>query len=361
MKPNLLAMSLPELEVYVQANAQPKFRARQIQEWLLKGVPFEKMENLPKAFRTHLQQTAQSGLIEIVEILRSQKDETEKYLFLLTDGNVIEGVSMRYHYGTTLCVSSQVGCAMACAFCASAIGGKVRDLAAHEMLAQVIAVNAHLEQFGQRVHNVVIMGSGEPLDNYDNTVSFLRQANSLLGIGIRNISVSTCGLVQPMLRFAQEGLPVTLSLSLHAADDETRMRIMPIAHKYSIAQTLEALWNYTAVTNRRAVIEYAMIAGVNDTKQQALQLAGLLANKLCHVNVIPLNSVKERSLFTAQEQSIAQFMQVLQQNHISVTRRRSLGEDIEGACGQLRRKTIQAGGVIDHEYCKGNASGQGAG
>ncbi len=337
----LLSMNLPELTDWLKALRYPAFRGKQLYEWLLKGVPFEGMTNLPKDFRAKLARTAVANPVRIRDAFVSRLDGTEKYLYELDDGNLIEGVLMRYHHGNTLCLSTQVGCHMGCAFCASTLEGCVRSLTPGEMLGQIVAVNARLN--GDRVDNVVLMGSGEPLDNYDNVMKFLRLMNDEKGLNmsLRGVSLSTCGLVPNMYRLAEEGLPVTLSLSLHAPNDEIRKKLMPVAKVYAMDDVLAACRNYVEKTGRRVIFEYAMVGDVNCEPAHADELAHRLRGLQCHVNLIPLNEVKERGALKAPTQAqIDRFMKRLQERHISVTRRREMGDDIQGACGQLRRRTI---------------------
>lgn len=347
MEDCLLGYSLEELtEAFRQMGEKP-FRAKQVYGWLHKGADFEEMRNLPAALRQKLQEQETAIGVSILKTLRSQKDGTEKYLFSLRDGNVVEGVLMRYHYGNTLCISSQVGCRMGCAFCASTLEGRVRDLTAGEMMGEVIAVNRLHAQGDQRgVTNVVMMGSGEPLDNYDNVVRFLRLLSAPEGIciSLRNVSVSTCGLADRIDDLAKENLPITLSISLHAPTDEARRRIMPIAHRYDLARLMKACRDYVGVTGRRIVFEYALIEGVNTALADADRLAQLTRGLLCHVNLIPLNDVPERNLSAPSQQGIDAFQKRLEEKGVSVTRRREMGADIEGACGQLRRKHLSTEG-----------------
>ena len=339
----LLSFSLRELTDYLAALGEAAYRAKQLYAWLTKGADFSEMSNLPLAFRQRLSQTAIANPVKIIRSVASQIDGTEKYLYELPDGNIIEGVLMRYHHGDTLCLSTQVGCRMGCAFCASTLEGCVRSLTPGEMLGQIIAVNRRLPD-DERVGNIVLMGSGEPLDNYDNVVKFLRLAGDEAGLNmsLRNVSLSTCGLVPAMYRFAHEGLPVTLSLSLHAPNDEIRRKIMPVARAYGIEETLEACRNYVRVSGRRAIIEYALIGDLNCENEHADELARRLRGFQCHVNVIPLNAVEERASLTPPTPSqVDRFIDRLRTRHISVTRRREMGDDIQGACGQLRRHALK--------------------
>ena len=343
MKTQLLSMTPEELGVYLKELGQPAFRAKQLFAWLHQGVPFERMSNLPKSLRETLAENCLDNPVQVLETITSKLDGTIKLLYRLHDGHVIEGVLMRYKYGNTLCVSTQVGCRMGCAFCASTLDGCARSLSAGEILGQIVCANGVLAPQGQKVGNVVLMGSGEPLDNYDNVVRFLRilRMEGGLCIGMRSVSLSTCGLVPNMRRFAQEDLPVTLSLSLHAPNDEVRKRLMPVANAYTMDETLDACRYYIEKTGRRVIFEYALVHGVNAAPEQAAQLADRLRGMQCHVNLIPLNSVPERGLTGVSECEVDAFRCVLEQKNISVTRRREMGDDIEGACGQLRRRYLR--------------------
>ena len=343
MKTQLLSMTPEELGVYLKELGQPAFRAKQLFAWLHQGVPFERMSNLPKSLRETLAENCLDNPVQVLETITSKLDGTIKLLYRLHDGHVIEGVLMRYKYGNTLCVSTQVGCRMGCAFCASTLDGCARSLSAGEILGQIVCANGVLAPQGQKVGNVVLMGSGEPLDNYDNVVRFLRilRMEGGLCIGMRSVSLSTCGLVPNMRRFAQEDLPVTLSLSLHAPNDEVRKRLRPVANAYTMDDVLDACRYYIEKTGRRVIFEYALVHGVNAAPEQAAELAGRLRGMQCHVNLIPLNSVPERGLTGVSEREVDAFRRVLEQKNISVTRRREMGDDIEGACGQLRRRYLR--------------------
>ena len=347
MEDCLLGYTLEELTAYLQTLGEKPFRAKQLYGWLHKGADFDEMRNLPAALREKLKQSDTAIGVSIIKTLVSQKDGTEKYLFSLRDGNVVEGVLMRYNYGNTLCISSQVGCRMGCKFCASTLEGRVRDMTAGEMLSEVVAVNRlHAQGDKRGVTNIVMMGSGEPLDNYDNVVRFLRLVSAPEGINIslRNVSVSTCGLADRMDDLARENLPITLSISLHAPTDEARRRIMPIANQYSIERLMKACRDYVDKVGRRIVFEYALIEGVNTSLEDADKLAALTRGLLCHVNLIPLNDVPERDLRAPGHKGIDAFQKRLESLHVSVTRRREMGADIEGACGQLRRKHLSTEG-----------------
>ena len=335
-----------ELEDLLVSLGEPKYRAKQVFSWLSHGTMPEDMTNLPKQLRDKLSGLPY-GKVGIFKKLVSEKDGTAKYLFSLEDGNIVEGVLMRYHYGNTVCLSTQVGCRMGCAFCASTLEGRVRDLSAGEMLGEVIAVeNSEPKPAngGRAVTNLVLMGSGEPLDNFDNVVRFLNLVTNpdSLGISPRNISVSTCGIVPRISEFMEKAPHVTLSVSLHAHDNETRSRIMPVNKQYPIEDLLAAAKQYADGTGRRVVFEYALIHGVNASEKDAVALSKRLKNICCHVNLIPLNPVPERNLDGATRQEAQQFRMWLEREHISATVRREMGTDIEGACGQLRRKTIHA-------------------
>ncbi len=348
-KTQLLSMTPEELSAFLTEMGQPAFRAKQVFAWLHQGVPFAQMSNLPKALRERLAEACLDNPVSVLETVRSKLDGTMKLLYRLPDGHVIEGVLMRYKYGNTLCLSTQVGCRMGCAFCASTLDGCARSLTPGEMLGQIVCANGVLRQEAAegetpKVGNIVLMGSGEPLDNYDNVVKFLRilRMEGGLCIGMRSVSLSTCGLVPQMLRFAEEDLPVTLSLSLHAPSDEIRRRLMPVARTYAMDDVLAACRNYIGKTGRRVIFEYALVHGVNASPEQAALLASRIRGMQCHVNLIPLNSVPERGLTGVTEREVEAFKRALEQKGVSVTRRREMGDDIEGACGQLRRRYLQS-------------------
>ncbi|MHC1786717.1 MAG: 23S rRNA (adenine(2503)-C(2))-methyltransferase RlmN [Christensenellales bacterium] len=342
-KAALLGFYPQELQAWLLRQEQPAFRSGQLFGWLHKGASFEEMSNLPAALRETLRQTAIDQPAEILRRQVSAIDGTVKYLFSMGDGHCVEGVQMRYRYGVTLCLSTQVGCLMGCSFCASTLEGKARDLSAAEMLGMVLLVDRELA--GERVHNVVLMGSGEPFDNYDEVVRFLRLVSHPegLNVGLRHISLSTCGLVDKMLAFAEEGLPVTLSVSLHAPNDQVRQQMMPIAKRWPMDQLLDACRRYIARTGRRVVFEYALVEGVNNLPEHARELAARLRGMQCHVNLIPLNTVPERQLRGVSARGAASFLHALEALHLSCTLRREMGDDIAGACGQLRRQYLKAG------------------
>ena len=343
----LTGMTSGELTEWIKAQGQPAFRGKQIFRWIHQGRDFDGMTNLPKELRERLRETCVAQPVSILLERVSALDGTVKFLFGLRDDNCVEGVLMRYKYGVSLCISTQVGCRMGCRFCASTLDGCVRNLTAGEMLGEILATNRYHEQRGgERVSHIVLMGSGEPLDNYENTVRFLRllREEEGLRLSLRNVSLSTCGLVPQMRRFAEENLPVTLCVSLHAPNDEIRRRMMPIANLYAMEDILDACRYYVEKTGRRVIFEYALSAGVNSSESNAEELAERLRGMQCHVNLIPLNEVRERDMKGVTEDTVSRFMKTLEMHHISVTRRREMGDDIEGACGQLRRKTLEDNG-----------------
>ncbi len=348
---DLASMNPAELADWCRAKGLPAFRGKQIFQWIHRGADFDGMTNLPAALRERLAETACAQPVGVRTLRVSRLDGTVKFLFALADGNCVEGVLMHYHHGHTLCISTQVGCKMGCAFCASTLAGCVRSLSAGEMLGQILCANRHLAGTGDpdpRVHNVVLMGSGEPFDNYDAVTRFLRLLREPEGvcIGLRNVSLSTCGLVPRMRQFAEEDLPVTLSVSLHAPNDEIRRRLMPVAFTWPIGEVLAASRYYVEKTGRRVIFEYALVDGVNAGEEQAAELAGRLRGLQCHVNLIPLNSVPERGLSGVDEETVRRFLRALEARHISATRRREMGDDIEGACGQLRLREHPAAAIF---------------
>ena len=335
---NLLDYSCDDLKVLAKELGQPEFRGKQIYEWIYRGADsFEDMSNLPKSFRESLSQKATVNSVKICEKYVSDIDETRKYLLELSDGNFIESVLMKYEYGYTICVSSQVGCKMGCKFCASTLNGWVRNLTPGEILGQIMCVQKDL---GQRISNIVMMGIGEPLDNFDNVLKFIELVNAPggLNIGQRHISISTCGLADKIRELAERKLQITLLISLHAPDDERRSRIMPINNKYSIPQLMDACDFYIQQTGRRISFEYTLISGVNDNLAEADKLADLVRGKLCHVNLIPVNKVKETGFDKSSRQSVEKFRERLEKRGISATVMREMGSDINAACGQLRNK-----------------------
>jgi 23S rRNA (adenine2503-C2)-methyltransferase len=335
-----MGMFPDELKAYLEEFGQPAFRAMQIFMHLHKGLRFDEMLNIPKSLRDELAVKATDQPVEILDKRVSRLDGTVKFLFSLKDGHCVEGVLMNYHHGYSLCISTQVGCAMGCKFCASTISGCERNLTAAEMLGQVQCANREI--MDSHVGNIVLMGSGEPLNNYEHVVRFLRLVSHEKGlnIGLRHISLSTCGIVPQMRKLALEGLPVTLSVSLHAPNDALRKQIMPVAAAYSLAEILDACRFYIEKTGRRVVFEYALIENLNCSVKHAAELASLLRGMQCHVNLIPLNSVPGNELKGAEESKISAFESELGNRNISVTRRREMGDDIQGACGQLRQSRI---------------------
>ena len=338
-KLDILSMTYKEIEDAIIEMGEPKFRAKQIYGWILKGMWGNEMRNVPASLHKKLDDVFEFRLPTVKLKLVLQIDGTIKYLFELIDGECIEAVFMQYEHGNTLCISSQVGCRMGCKFCASTLLGKVRDLEPSEMLGQIISAE---KDTGKRISNVVMMGIGEPLDNYDNTVKFLRlvSQDDGLNIGLRHISVSTCGLVNKIDDLAEEGLPITLSISLHAYDNEIRSSIMPVNNKYPIEQLLSSCNRYFDKTGRRISFEYTLISGKNDTQEGAIALSKILKKYIkgpCHVNLIPLNEVKETKLVTSKNANA--FKNKLISLGINATVRRRLGSDINASCGQLRRKS----------------------
>ncbi len=341
----LLDLDIKELEELLVGRNCPKYRARQIMRWLLCGCDFSEMSNLPKDLRESLAVEHVACPIEIAEALKS-KDGSVKFLYKLFDGNIIEGVYMPHDYGNTLCVSTQVGCRMGCAFCASGIGGLVRNLTPGEILGQFVAVNRYLggTMTDRKLSNIVLMGSGEPLDNFDNVVKFILLVSDAdgLGVGRRSISLSTCGLADNMRRLADLGLGVTLSLSLHATLDEYRRKLMPVANKYSVTETVDAARYYFKKTGRRVVFEYSMVKGVNMSFSDARRLSELTKGMAAHVNLIMLNKVVGKNIEGCTPLEAERFCEKLKSLGVSATIRRSMGADVEGACGQLRRKRLNS-------------------
>ncbi len=341
---NLMDMSLEELEQMLSGMGQQKFRAKQIFKWVNSGIKsIDDMTNLSKQLRLNLSQVANISRIRQVNKLQSQIDSTAKYLFELEDGNIIESVLMEYKHGFTACISSQAGCRMGCTFCASTGANFSRNLTAGEMLDQVMSMQ---EDSGNRIGHIVLMGIGEPLDNYDNVVKFLRLVNHPDGlmIGLRNISLSTCGIVPRILQLAQENIPITLSVSLHSARDDKRSAMMPVNKAYSIDKLISACKIYTESTKRRITFEYAMIAGENDSELDARELAGLLKGMLCHVNLIPVNTVQGNGYKKSSRNQIEKFKNIMETRGIETTVRRELGSDINAACGQLRKNRLDSNG-----------------
>lgn len=335
---HLKSMTQAELGQVLKELGQPAFRAKQVYTWLHKGVrSYDEMRNLPKALRDILAEKYPLHIPKVVRKQASQKDGTIKYLWELSDGNCVETVLMRYHYGNTVCISTEVGCKMGCAFCASTLGGLVRKLEPYEMLDQVLFTQV---DSGLPVSHIVLMGIGEPLDNYENVLRFLELVNSADGMNIsmRHISLSTCGLVPGIDRLAKEKLQLTLSVSLHAPTDEIRNTIMPVNKAYPTEELLAACRRYYDTTGRRISFEYAMINGVNDTPEAARTLLKRLKGLPAHMNLIPLNHVEESPLKPSTRQAVQQFQKILEDGGVPATVRRTLGSDIDASCGQLRRK-----------------------
>ena len=341
---NLKSLTVPELTAVIKELGQPAFRGKQVYTWLHKGVrSYEEMTNLPKALREVLAEKYPINAPKVVRKQESRKDGTIKYLWELSDGNCVETVLMRYHYGNTVCISTEVGCRMGCAFCASTIGGLVRRLEPYEMLDQVLFTQV---DSGLLVSHIVLMGIGEPLDNFDNVLRFLELVNSEEGMNIsmRHISLSTCGLVPKIDELAKKKLQISLAISLHGPNDEIRDKIMPVNKAYPIDELLEACRRYYGETSRRIHFEYAMIDGVNDREQDAKELLRRLKGLPAHVNMIPLNHVEESPLKPSSKAAVAKFQKILEDGGVTATVRRTLGGDIDASCGQLRRKYNQGKG-----------------
>ena len=330
-----------ELKNLVAELGEKPFRAGQLFSWMHeKNVgSYEEMTNLSAAFREKLAEKYPMAIPECVQMQVSKLDGTRKFLFRLSDGNVVESVWMEYHHGNSVCISTQVGCRMGCRFCASTLGGWIRNLKPSEMLEQIYQIQRIM---GKRISNIVLMGTGEPMDNYDAVVRFIRLVSHEKGLNIsqRNITVSTCGIVPKIREFAEEGLNVTLALSLHAPTDEKRRALMPIANKYSLREVLEACRYYYDKTGRRLTFEYSLVGGQNDSQEDARELASLLKGLNCHVNLIPVNPIKERDYVQSDRSVVVDFKNKLEKCGINVTIRREMGRDIDGACGQLRKHFI---------------------
>ncbi len=337
-KTDIKSLSLEQLKEEFAELSEKGFRAGQAYEWMHQKLvrSFEQMTNFSKDLRKKCQDYFAFTSLEMLRVQESKMDGTRKYLFRLYDGNVVESVWMKYKHGNSVCISSQVGCRMGCKFCASTLDGLARNLTPSEMLDQVYAISVHTKE---RVSNVVVMGTGEPMDNYDNLLQFLRLLTDENGLHIsaRNVTVSTCGIVPNMRMLAKEHLQITLALSLHATTDEKRRKLMPIANKYSIAELMDACQFYFEQTGRRITFEYSLVGGVNDTEEDARELVALAQPLNCHVNLIPVNPIKERDFVQSDMSRIQAFKSRLEKNKINVTIRREMGRDIDGACGQLRR------------------------
>ncbi len=341
-KVDIKSMNLEELTSFVETElGEKKFRAGQIYDWIHGKLAkdFDEMSNLSKALREQLKEKAYLTCLTQEAVQISQIDGTRKYLFALSDGNVIESVLMRYKHGNSVCISSQVGCRMGCRFCASTLDGLVRGLTPAEMLDQIYRISQDL---GERVSNVVVMGTGEPMDNFDNLLRFIELLTDEHGLNIsqRNLTVSTCGIVPRMRELAEKKLQITLALSLHASNQSKRLELMPVANKYDIHEVVDACKYYFEQTGRRVTFEYSLVGGVNDTEEDARELCSLIHGMNCHVNLIPVNPIKERDYVQSNAQVIAAFKNKLEKQGIQVTVRREMGRDIDGACGQLRKRYI---------------------
>ena len=340
-KKDICSYNYDELKEEMLVIGEKAFRSKQIYEWLHVKLAddFDEMTNLSKALREKLKKNYEIRKVKMIDHQISKVDPTEKFLFELEDGNMVESVLMKYNYGNSVCISSQAGCRMGCRFCASTIGGLVRSLEPSEMLRQIY----HIQKItGERVSNVVVMGTGEPLDNYDNFVKFIHMLSDEHGLNIsqRNLTVSTCGIVPRMRQLADEKLSITLALSLHASNQKKRLELMPVANKYDIHDVIDACKYYFDQTGRRVTFEYSLVGGVNDTDEDARELSQLIHGMNCHVNLIPVNPIKERDYVQSNAAVIAAFKNKLEKNGINVTVRREMGRDIDGACGQLRKRYI---------------------
>ena len=338
-KADIKSMNLEELKTFIEELGEKPFRAKQLYEWIhIRQVDdFEEMTNLSKALRTELAAKATLTSLKKEEVQISKLDGTRKYLFLLEDGNAIESVLMKYKHGNSVCISSQVGCRMGCRFCASTLDGLVRGLTPAEMLDQIYQIG---KDIGERISNVVVMGTGEPMDNFDNLLKFIELLTDENGLNIsqRNLTVSTCGIVPRMKELADKKLSITLALSLHASNQKKRLALMPVANKYDIHEVVDACKYYFEQTGRRVTFEYSLVGGVNDTDEDARELSELIHGMNCHVNLIPVNPIKERDFVQSNSAVIEAFKNKLEKNGINVTIRREMGRDIDGACGQLRKR-----------------------
>lgn len=339
-KVNLKDLTLNGLEDFCLSLGEKKFRGKQIFQWIYKGISdIDEINNIPLDFRSNLKKSSYISREIVEKKYESQIDGTTKYLLKLQDGNIIESVLMKYSFGISACLSTQVGCSMGCRFCASTMGGLVKDLSPGEMVGEILTMQRDSHE---RISNIVLMGSGEPLDNYDNVLKFLNIINNEegLNIGMRHITLSTCGLIPEIIRLAEHKLQITLAVSLHAPNDDIRKRIMPVAFKYPVKDIIDACKYYADITNRRITFEYSLIDGVNDSNENARELSNLLKGLLCHVNLIPVNEIKEREYKKSTNQRVTEFRRTLEQRGIEVTVRRELGSDINAACGQLRKSFI---------------------
>ncbi len=341
-KIDIKSLTLDELTECIMLMDESAFRAKQIYSWLhVKKVrDYEDMTNIPKALREKCRENFSLVTLKSVQVQESKLDDTKKFLFALPDGNIIESVFMKYRFGVSLCISSQVGCRMGCRFCASTLDGVVRNLLPSEMLDQIYSI---AQITGEKIHRVVVMGSGEPLDNYDNLLRFIALLTDENGMNLsqRNLTVSTCGIVPNMKRLADEKLSINLAISLHASNDEKRKELMPIANKYSIAELLDGCRYYFEKTGRQLTFENSLVSGVNDTKEDAAELAELIGPLNAVINLIPVNPIKERSFVPTDRKGAEAFKNKLEKSRINVTIRREMGRDIDGACGQLRRRHLE--------------------
>lgn len=344
-KTDIRSLTQEEMKVFVTEIGEKPFRGKQIYQWLHEKqvTSFDEMTNLSAKLRERLKETAALTVLKEVTVQTSALDGTKKYLFELEDGNMVESVLMRYHHGNSVCISSQAGCRMGCKFCASTLDGLVRGLTPAEMLEQIYRIGADI---GERISNVVVMGTGEPLDNYENLLKFIHILTEEGGLHIsqRNLTVSTCGIVPRIRQLADEKLQITLALSLHASTQEKREQIMPVAKAYDLTQVLDACKYYFKQTGRRISFEYSLIEGVNDSAEDVRNLASLLRGMNCHVNLIPVNPIKERDYRQSDRRAIEAFQAYLEKNGINVTVRREMGRDINGACGQLRKSFLEEEG-----------------
>lgn len=344
-KKDIKSLNLTELQKEIESLGDKPFRAKQIYEWIHRKLAddFDEMTNISKSLQEQLERNYELVSLEVIETQVSKIDGTSKFLFGLSDGNIIESVLMKYKHGNSVCISSQVGCKMGCRFCASTLGGLERNLTASEMLDQIYKIQKYTKE---RISNIVVMGTGEPLDNYENFLQFIKLVSGEEGLHIsqRNITVSTCGIVPKIKELAHEKLQITLALSLHASNDEKRKALMPIANRYSLEEVLSACEYYFKETGRRITFEYSLVGGINDTDSDATELIHILKHRNCHINLIPVNPIKEREFVQSQKKVIENFKNKLEKNGINVTIRREMGRDIDGACGQLRKSYLDNSG-----------------
>ena len=340
-KRDIKSLSYEEVLTFAEELGEKKFRGKQLYEWMHvhNVASYDEMTNLPKKFREVLKEQTTYTALEQIDCQISREDGTRKYLFALADGNMVESVLMRYHHGNSVCVSSQVGCRMGCRFCASTLDGLVRNLTPSEILDQIYAIE---RDTGEKVSNIVVMGTGEPMDNYDNLIRFIHLLTDKHGKNLsqRNITVSTCGIVPNMRRLAEEGLQITLALSLHAPNQKKRLELMPVANKYDIHEAVDACRYYFEKTGRRVTFEYSLVGGVNDSEEDAAELCALTEGINCHINLIPVNPIKERDYVQSGKRAIETFKNKLEIYGKNVSIRREMGRDIDGACGQLRHRHI---------------------